>query len=70
MPGRRDNEPLGLEQHAEGGTCRLPAVAPETLVEAEVQAAAQPLRITPDTAAAPAPGAPDTSDGLKDAKAS
>ncbi len=43
---------------------------PETLVEAEVQAVAQPLRITPDTEAAPTPGAPDSSDGLKDAKAS
>ena len=43
---------------------------PETHVEAEVHAAAEPLRITPEPEAAPAPVMPDASDGLKDAKAS
>ena len=43
---------------------------PETLVEADAHAAAEPLRITPEPEAAPAPVVPDASDVLKDAKAS
>jgi sec-independent protein translocase protein TatB len=43
---------------------------PETLVEADAHAAAEPLRITPEPEAVPAPVVPDASDALKDAKAS
>ena len=43
---------------------------PETLVEADTHAAAEPLRITPEPEAVPAPVVPDASDALKDAKAS
>ena len=43
---------------------------PQTFVEADAHAVAEPLRITPETEAAPPPVVPAITDGLKDAKAS
>ena len=43
---------------------------PQTFVEADAHAAAEPLRIAPDAEASPPPVMPATSDALKDAKAS
>jgi sec-independent protein translocase protein TatB len=43
---------------------------PQTFAEADAHAVAEPLRITPETEAAPPPVVPAITDGLKDAKAS
>ena len=61
-------EPAAIEPPLTPTTPEPPT--PETLVEADAHAAAEPLRITPEPEAVPAPVVPDASDALKDAKAS